>query len=162
MHMNGFFVRWTMVVWKNPDDSSTLWKEGCIRKNETALVIMLHLLKITSFLAWALHFETEPRLLLPISYMAHSHRAAFFCWIRYALQEKCIVCRFYRGILHFCGVTLSFSRSTAQFNKNMNAYECYICCLLRCSIAFDLSFHSFQFRSCCASSRNVWNVVCLL
>ena len=115
MHMNGFFVRWTMVVWKNPDDSSTLWKEGCIRKNETALVIMLHLLKITSFLAWALHFETEPRLLLPISYMAHSHSAAFFCWIRYALQEKCIVCRFYRGILHFCGVTLSFSRSTAQY-----------------------------------------------
>ena len=98
-------------------------RKAAFVKNETALVIMLHLLKITSFLAWALHFETEPRLLLPISYMAHSHSAAFFCWIRYALQEKCIVCRFYRGILHFCGVTLSFSRSTAQFNKNMNAYE---------------------------------------
>ena len=78
LHMNGFFLRGTLFVWQLPDDSSTLWKEGCIRQNEPALVIMLNLLKITSFLVRALHVETEPRLLLPVSYTAHAHNAAFF------------------------------------------------------------------------------------
>ena len=92
---------------------------------------------------------------LPNVYGTRS-QCCIFCWIWYALQEKHIVCRLYRGRRHFCGGTLSFLRSTAKFHKNMNAT------FAACRDAQLPSIYLFQFSNRCTCSRNFWNIVCLL